>query len=219
MSNPYFTKSGYPATSARAVSASLRAEIANIEAGFDLLPTLSGNGGKVVVVNSGASALAASKVTITEPATSATLTIADGKTLTASNTLTLAGTDGTTLDITDTSNISSGTWSPTLTAMSNCSAPSVIKAWSVRVGAFVIAKLNVSVSVSGSGQVVVQGTIPVNSAMTGESRIGSGSVIISNDIVAVDAGSGPGANEFQFSWFDDAAAIRSPSVFLFYKIV
>lgn len=37
------------------------------------------------------------KVTITAPASSATLTIADGKTLTASNSLTLAGTDATTM--------------------------------------------------------------------------------------------------------------------------
>jgi hypothetical protein len=37
------------------------------------------------------------KVTITAPATAATLTIADGKTLTASNTLALAGTDSTTM--------------------------------------------------------------------------------------------------------------------------
>lgn len=37
------------------------------------------------------------KVTITSPATGSTLTIADGKTLTANNSLTLAGTDGTTM--------------------------------------------------------------------------------------------------------------------------
>ena len=37
------------------------------------------------------------KVTITAPATGSTLTIADGKTLTASNTLTFAGTDSTTM--------------------------------------------------------------------------------------------------------------------------
>jgi hypothetical protein len=37
------------------------------------------------------------KITFTAPATGATLTIADGKTLTASNTLTLAGTDSTTM--------------------------------------------------------------------------------------------------------------------------
>lgn len=43
-----------------------------------------------------ASATSINKVAITAPATSATLTIANGKTLTASNTLTLAGTDSTT---------------------------------------------------------------------------------------------------------------------------
>jgi hypothetical protein len=37
------------------------------------------------------------KVTVTAPATSATLTIADGKTLTTNNSLTLAGTDATTM--------------------------------------------------------------------------------------------------------------------------
>lgn len=44
-----------------------------------------------------ATATSINKVAITAPATSATLTIADGKTLTASNTLTFAGTDGKTL--------------------------------------------------------------------------------------------------------------------------
>lgn len=41
-----------------------------------------------------AAATSINKVAITAPATSATLTIADGKTLTASNSITLAGTDG-----------------------------------------------------------------------------------------------------------------------------
>lgn len=44
-----------------------------------------------------ASATSVNKITISAPATGATLTIADGKTLTASNTLTFAGTDGTTI--------------------------------------------------------------------------------------------------------------------------
>lgn len=44
-----------------------------------------------------ASATSINKVAITAPATGSTLTIADGKTLTSSNTLTLAGTDGTTM--------------------------------------------------------------------------------------------------------------------------
>ena len=42
------------------------------------------------------------KVTITAPATSAVLTIADGKTLTCSNTLTITATDGSTLNVDNT---------------------------------------------------------------------------------------------------------------------
>jgi len=44
-----------------------------------------------------ATATSVNKVALTAPATSATITIADGKTLTASNSLTLAGTDATTM--------------------------------------------------------------------------------------------------------------------------
>lgn len=44
-----------------------------------------------------ASATSVNKVAITAPATGSTLTIADGKTLTASNTLAFAGTDGSTI--------------------------------------------------------------------------------------------------------------------------
>jgi hypothetical protein len=44
-----------------------------------------------------ATASSINKLTLTAPASGATLTIADGKTLTASNSITLAGTDGTTM--------------------------------------------------------------------------------------------------------------------------
>lgn len=54
---------------------------------FDTSPTL------VTPVLGVATATSVNKVAITAPATSATLTIADGKTLTASNTLTFTGTD------------------------------------------------------------------------------------------------------------------------------
>lgn len=46
-----------------------------------------------------ASATSINKMAITAPATSSTLAVADGKTLTCSNTLTLAGTDGSTLNV------------------------------------------------------------------------------------------------------------------------
>lgn len=57
---------------------------------FDTSPTL------VTPTIGVATATSINKVAITAPATSATLTIADGKTLTVNNTLTLAGTDSTT---------------------------------------------------------------------------------------------------------------------------
>lgn len=50
-----------------------------------------------------ATATSINKVAITAPATSATLTVADGKTLTTNNSLTLAGTDSTTMTFPSTS--------------------------------------------------------------------------------------------------------------------
>ena len=58
---------------------------------FDGTPTL------VTPVLGVATATSINKVALTAPATASTLTIADGKTLTASNTLILAGTDSTTM--------------------------------------------------------------------------------------------------------------------------
>ena len=65
-----------------------------------------------------ASATSINKVAITTPATSATLTIADGKTLTASNTLTFTGTDASSVAfgaggtvLYSGATITSGTWS------------------------------------------------------------------------------------------------------------
>lgn len=46
-----------------------------------------------------ASATSINKVAVTAPATSSTLTVADGKTLTASNTVTLTGTDGVSINL------------------------------------------------------------------------------------------------------------------------
>ena len=82
-------------------SASNDFEITN---GSDVLLKFNGAGGSATVTdvfaNLDVTALttgSVNKVTVTAPASSATLTIADGKTLTANNSLTLAGTDGKTL--------------------------------------------------------------------------------------------------------------------------
>lgn len=59
--------------------------------------------GKITLANLQGSMTKVGKVTITQPATSAVLTLTDGKTLSVSNTLTLAGTDSTTMTFPSTS--------------------------------------------------------------------------------------------------------------------
>ena len=59
MSNPYYNSGSFPATGSPATSASMRAELALIAAGFDRLPTLSGNANRLVSVNETGTALVA----------------------------------------------------------------------------------------------------------------------------------------------------------------
>lgn len=60
MANEYYTASGAPATRSQGSSNVIRGEYNLLVQAFDKLPTLAGNGGKIVRVNSGGSALEAS---------------------------------------------------------------------------------------------------------------------------------------------------------------
>ena len=53
----FYVHGSYPSTGVAATSAAMRAELDLITAAFNKLPTLAGNGNKVVVVNSGGTAL------------------------------------------------------------------------------------------------------------------------------------------------------------------
>lgn len=55
--NPYYDHGSFPTQGSLGSSAAMRAELDLIEAGFAKLPTLAGNGNKVVVVNSAGTAL------------------------------------------------------------------------------------------------------------------------------------------------------------------
>ena len=57
MANDFYSPSGTPATSAQGSSADMRAEFVLVQAGFDKMPTLTANGNKAVIVNSGGTAL------------------------------------------------------------------------------------------------------------------------------------------------------------------
>jgi hypothetical protein len=59
MSNEYYDHTTYPTPNSPGSSAALRAELDQIEAGFNKLPTLAANGNKVVIVNSSGTALTA----------------------------------------------------------------------------------------------------------------------------------------------------------------
>jgi hypothetical protein len=52
MSNPYYDHGSFPQTGAAGSSASMRAELESIEAGFNKLPILAGNGGKILKIKS-----------------------------------------------------------------------------------------------------------------------------------------------------------------------
>jgi hypothetical protein len=67
MSNDFYNHGSFPTTGSAATSASMRAELDLIAAGFDKLPTLTGNADEIVVVNSSGTALSS---IATLPATS-----------------------------------------------------------------------------------------------------------------------------------------------------
>lgn len=57
MANEFYTHGSYPVQRSLGASANARAEFALVSAGFDKLPTLSGQGSKIVHVNAGGTAL------------------------------------------------------------------------------------------------------------------------------------------------------------------
>lgn len=67
--NEYYSHAGYPATNASGSSASMRAELDSIAAGFDKLPPLAGNALKTVRVNAAGTALETSNA-VSIPVTS-----------------------------------------------------------------------------------------------------------------------------------------------------
>lgn len=105
MTNSFYNPSGTPGTGSTGASAPVRGEFAAIAAGFALLPTLSGNGAKAVVINANGTAMSVTTGTFALAGNFATTgafntTIAQ----TASTTITLPAVSGTlaTLDGTET---------------------------------------------------------------------------------------------------------------------
>lgn len=125
MSNDYFNEDGTPPQNAAGTTAQFRAVNTSIRQGFDKLCPLAGNGGKTIKVKADGSAQEPSKVTITEPATGATLTIPNGVTFTgpaASGTAaTLAGTE----TLTNKTLTSPALGTPASGDLANCTFPTL----------------------------------------------------------------------------------------------
>lgn len=97
-----YTPTGNPVDGALGDAAEIQAEFALIQAA--IASKANSDSPTLTTPNLGvATATSINKITLTTPATSATLTIANGKTLTANKTLTLDGTDGTTITFPSTS--------------------------------------------------------------------------------------------------------------------
>lgn len=86
--NDFYTHGSFPSPSSPATSASMRAELDLISAGFDRLPALSGNANRLVVINSAGNGLTVS---------SGTLSLAGTWTITGAYATTLTATANTTL--------------------------------------------------------------------------------------------------------------------------
>ncbi len=73
MSNSYYNHTTYPTPNSPGSSTAMRSELDSITAGFNLLPTLTGNGYKVAMINAGGTALIASSALQSLAITSSTI--------------------------------------------------------------------------------------------------------------------------------------------------
>lgn len=126
----YYDHTTYPSQGAAGSSAAMRSELGSVENGFGKLPGLAGNGGKIVVVNAGGTALEATStpalgaatgtsfngVTIT-PVAAAVLTLFNGSTLATSGafSLTLTATAATNITLPTTGTLATLAGTETLT--------------------------------------------------------------------------------------------------------
>lgn len=92
MSNEFFNPSGSPAVKSFNSSALIRSEFVAIQAGFDKLPTMSGNGGKLIAVSSGGNSLTIATAIDGLPIGATTRASGAFTTLAANGGLTLTGT-------------------------------------------------------------------------------------------------------------------------------
>jgi hypothetical protein len=177
MSNSYYNHGSYPTTGAPGTSASMRSELDSITSGFNLLPTISGNGNKAVVVNSGATALTVTTGTLALAGNFATTgayntTLIQGATtsltlpLVSGTLATLAGTEEFT-NKTLTSAVAKGTW----TTSGTWTLPALTLG-----GAITYGGVTLSNAVTGTGNMVLSASPTLTGTIAAASQTLSGTL-------------------------------------------
>ena len=177
MSNSYYNHGSYPTTGAPGTSASMRSQFDSITSGFNLLPTISGNGNKAVVVNSGATALTVTTGTLALAGNFATTgayntTLIQGATtsltlpLVSGTLATLAGTEEFT-NKTLTSAVAKGTW----TTSGTWTLPALTLG-----GAITYGGVTLSNAVTGTGNMVLSASPTLTGTIAAASQTLSGTL-------------------------------------------
>ena len=173
---------------------------------FDGTPTL------VTPVLGVATATSINKLTLTAPATAATLTIADGKTLTANNSLTLSGTDASTLNIGTGGTLGTAAYTAATAYSPVAGSASIVTTGALDSGSITSGFGSIDVGADAISGGAISGT---TLAATGNTTIGSGGtafLTVTNTTgtggTTINAMGGPSTGNFKSADSLDTAATR-----------
>jgi hypothetical protein len=172
-SNDFYTHGSFPAPGSQATSAGMRAELDLISAGFDKLPTLSGNANKIVIVNGSGTGLTTVAGTITIPVS-----------------LTISGAYGLTWNLSDTTSVTlptSGTLS-TLAGPENLSNKTLV---APTFSGTATGPLTLSGNVNADGTMELTGS---GASSIGTSRSNGSKLLIGGTLATPGGSNGHGLN-------------------------
>ena len=208
MSNSYYNHGSYPTTGAPGASSALRAELDLITTGFALLPTLSGNANKALVINAGGSAVTvttgtlalagnfattgAFNTTLVQGATtSLTLPVVSGTLATLAGTETLSnktlvapalGTPASGI-MTNVTGTAAGLTAGNVTTNANLTGDvtSVGNATSIAAGVIVNADINASAAIDDTKLATIATALKVSNSATTAASANTASAIVARD--------------------------------------